>query len=111
MYVFTAAKEQFVEAAVGTKVILPCKTDQNGSIVIWKHYPFGAILSNIVFLNGAVFEKYRGKVTVNTGSRVGEFNLTVLRVNLEDSGQYTCTTGKLSQSLELIVLGKYGSIA
>lgn len=91
-------------------MILPCKTDQNGSIVIWNHHPFGAILSDIVSLNGAVFDNYGGRFTVNTDTRVGEFNLTILRVSLEDSGKYICTTGKLSRSLELIVIGKYGSI-
>ena len=89
---------------------LPCKSDQNSSIVIWNHFPFGAILSNTVYLDDTVLDHYRGRFNVITGSGIGESILTILGVSLADSGKYTCTTGKPSRSLELIVLGKYGSL-
>lgn len=89
---------------------LPCHTEKTSDIVVWNHNPFGEILSNIVYLNGAFYPNYRDRFAV-TGSRTGEFNLIISRVSLEDSGKYTCTTGKQSRSIELIVLGKYESIA
>lgn len=105
----TITSEEFVEGAVGTNVTFPCHTGQDSNIVVWHHYPIGAKFAKIIYWEDEVFEAYRDRFRV-ISSRIGEFNLMILGVNLTDAAKYTCTSGQLIRSFELTVLGKYNFI-
>jgi len=96
------------DAVVGYNVTMYCSTI-NG-VCEWYHLPIGAIIHEIVYQGGYVYNRYNGIISVNLTN--GACNLHIKNVSTIDAGLYTCmetTRSQAQTTAELVVFEKIPS--
>jgi len=91
----------------GGSLVLPCRTTDGGP-VRWLHSESEITPQYVIFNGHSVEPNYVDKITVNVDQDVGDFNLSLRNVQLNDSGYYLCIEVR-SQLVHLRLLTVHGS--
>lgn len=100
---------QNTEALINQTIRLSCSTSE-AYLVNWEHVRCGASRKYFVYFGGGVASPYDSRFRIITDEAIGQYDLEITGVQLEDSGRYRCIDMEGQgerRDAELVVLGSH----